>query len=98
MRTCQAEVGGSQEDVDPFIKREMLSTYKSKCILDCVNEKLGYVSALFQLFCAFFFFCGLPSFCARKAAILAHFTHIHEISISHFVFSSNIDKRWLYHS
>lgn len=43
LKDCQTAEGASDDDLIPFIKHEMLTTYKSKCILACVNDKLGYV-------------------------------------------------------
>lgn len=47
MKECQTEEGGSDVDIEPFIKHEMLKTQKSKCILACINDKIGYVRLFF---------------------------------------------------
>lgn len=43
MQECKVEEGASDEDLVPFVKRSKLETVKSKCVLACVNEKMGYM-------------------------------------------------------
>lgn len=50
MQTCLKEEDGSQEDLDPFIKHEKLTSYKSKCILECIFDKLKHVSVFYRIF------------------------------------------------
>lgn len=50
LQECKVEEGASDDDLIPFAKHSKLETYKSKCLLACVNEKSGFtVSTLISL-------------------------------------------------
>lgn len=40
---CKTEEGASDDDMIPFATHEPFKSQKSKCVLACINEKMGYV-------------------------------------------------------
>lgn len=45
LKQCQTQEGASEEDLEPFRKKTKPETFKSKCVLACINEKFDFVSA-----------------------------------------------------
>lgn len=50
LKDCQAEVGATEEDLEPFRKKTKPESYKSKCVLACMNDKFEFVSFITILF------------------------------------------------
>lgn len=47
LQECQAIEGASDDDLEPLRKKQFGSfTYKTKCVLTCVNEKYEFVSII----------------------------------------------------
>lgn len=48
LQDCKVDEEASDDDLGPIIKRIQLAARKTKCLLACANEKMGYdVSAIF---------------------------------------------------
>lgn len=48
---CQAEEGASEEDMAPFLKQQKLVTYKTTCVLACLNDKIEFVRFIHLFIC-----------------------------------------------
>lgn len=53
LKQCQIQEGASEDDLEPFRKKTKPETFKSKCVLACINEKFDFVSASLRYFLRF---------------------------------------------
>lgn len=87
MKECQTEEGGSDVDIEPFIKHEMMKTQKSKCILACINDKIGYVSlSLHQFFYFSSYFSTFSCRFSKFSCFSLSFTFIFLLKFLHFFY------------
>ena len=44
LKQCQIQEGASEADLEPFKTKTKPESFKSKCVLACINEKFDFVS------------------------------------------------------